>query len=143
MRGSDSALDRLIRESDHLRGRWALDLFDARGELDLRSALETPRLHRPFRTPGYPVTPAVFLLVTGLLTVATAREHPRVSVYAVVSILAGVPFYYVWQSKIRFLDVLRQTPKLIWRGPTKERVSSTGPISLLSFMLRRGLNPLR
>ena len=38
-----SALDRLIRESDHLRGRWSFDLLDARGELDLRSALETPR----------------------------------------------------------------------------------------------------
>ena len=37
-----------------------------------------PELDRPFRTPGYPVTPAVFLVVTGLLTVATAREHPWV-----------------------------------------------------------------
>ena len=42
-RRPDPALDRLIRESDHLRGRWSLDLFDARGELDLRSAVETPR----------------------------------------------------------------------------------------------------
>lgn len=66
-----------------------------------------PEMHRPFRTPGYPVTPAVFLLVTGALVAATVREHPRVSWYAVLSILAGVPFYYVWQRKIRFLDVLR------------------------------------
>ena len=58
-----------------------------------------PEMHRPFRTPGYPVTPAIFLLVTGLLTVATAREHPGSQLYAVLSILAGVPLYYVWQGQ--------------------------------------------
>jgi basic amino acid/polyamine antiporter, APA family len=79
-----------------------------------------PKMHRPFRTPGYPLTPAIFLLVTGALVAATAQEHPRVSMYAVLSILAGVPFYYVWQSKIRFLDVLRQNPKLNWRRPTRK-----------------------
>ena len=63
-----------------------------------------PEMNRPFRTPGYPVTPAIYLFVTGLLTVATAREHAWVSAYAIMSILAGVPFYYVWQGKSRFLD---------------------------------------
>jgi len=63
-----------------------------------------PEMNRPFRTPGYPFTPAFYLVVTGLLTVATAREHSRVSAYAFVSILAGIPFYYVWQGKSRFLD---------------------------------------
>jgi basic amino acid/polyamine antiporter, APA family len=63
-----------------------------------------PGMNRPFRTPGYPVTPAIYLFVTALVTVATAREHVWVSVYAIVSILAGVPFYYVWQRKRRFLD---------------------------------------
>ena len=71
-----------------------------------------PEMHRPFRTPGYPVTPAVFLVVTGLLTVATAREHPWVFFWAIVSILAGVPLYYLWQGKSRFLDVPRQSSKL-------------------------------
>ena len=49
----------------------------------------------------------IVLLVAGLLTLATFREHPQVSLYAVLSILAGVPFYYVWQGKSRFLDALR------------------------------------
>jgi basic amino acid/polyamine antiporter, APA family len=71
-----------------------------------------PALDRPFRTPGYPVTPAVFLVVTGLLTVATAREHPWVFFWVVVSILAGIPLYYLWQGKSRFLDVLSQGSKL-------------------------------
>ncbi len=71
-----------------------------------------PALDRPFRTPGYPVTPAVFLVVTGLLIVATAREHPWVFLWAIVSILAGIPLYYLWQGTSRFLDVSRQGSKL-------------------------------
>jgi APA family basic amino acid/polyamine antiporter len=82
--------------------------------------LKHPLMHRPFLTPGYPATPAVFLLVTAALFVAAVCEHPRVSLYAVLCILAGVPFYYIWQSQNRFLDVLRQTPKLIWKGSTRK-----------------------
>ena len=62
-----------------------------------------PDLPRPFRTPGYPVTPAVYLLMTGVLTYAAFKRRPVVSTYALLSILAGVPFYYAW----RFL---RKTP---------------------------------
>ena len=60
-----------------------------------------PDLPRPFRTPGYPVTPAIYLFLTGLLTVATSAIGSRVSLYALLSILAGVPFYYVWQGRSR------------------------------------------
>jgi basic amino acid/polyamine antiporter, APA family len=56
-----------------------------------------PDLKRPFRTPGYPVTPAVFLIVTGLLASAAFYKEPWVSSYALLSILAGVPVYYLWQ----------------------------------------------
>ena len=78
-----------------------------------------PDLHRPFRTPGYPATPALFLIVTALLLVATAREHPRVSLYAVLSILAGVPLYYAWQRQSRFLDAPRQSSKLNESGSSQ------------------------
>jgi APA family basic amino acid/polyamine antiporter len=56
-----------------------------------------PELPRPFRTPGYPITPAVYLVLTGLMTLAAFYERPKVSTYALGSILAGVPFYYLWQ----------------------------------------------
>ncbi len=57
-----------------------------------------PDLPRPFRTPGYPVTPAVYLILTGMMTLAAFSQRPLVSGYALLSILAGVPFYYVWQK---------------------------------------------
>lgn len=56
-----------------------------------------PDLPRPFRTPGYPVTPAVYLVVTGVLTWAAFSERRVVSTYALLSILAGVPVYYAWR----------------------------------------------
>jgi APA family basic amino acid/polyamine antiporter len=54
-----------------------------------------PDLPRPFKTPGYPVTPAVYLLATALLTAAAFTERPRESSLALASILAGVPVYYL------------------------------------------------
>jgi basic amino acid/polyamine antiporter, APA family len=61
-----------------------------------------PDLPRPFRTPGYPVTPAVYIVTTALLTVAIFRSRPAVSSYALLSIVAGIPFYYLWRAGIRW-----------------------------------------
>jgi APA family basic amino acid/polyamine antiporter len=52
-----------------------------------------PELYRPFRTPGYPLTPAIFLVVTAVLTAAVFYERPFVSLCALATILAGVPTY--------------------------------------------------
>jgi basic amino acid/polyamine antiporter, APA family len=61
-----------------------------------------PDLPRPFRTPGYPVTPAVYLILTGMMTCAAFWMRPRESLYALLSILVGVPFYYFWQWASRW-----------------------------------------
>ena len=53
-----------------------------------------PDLHRPFRTPGYPFVPAVYLLGTGLLTAAAFQRSPTESSLALGSILLGIPCYY-------------------------------------------------
>jgi basic amino acid/polyamine antiporter, APA family len=71
-----------------------------------------PDLPRPFRTPGYPVTPALYLFLTALLTLATFYEKMEVSSYALLSILAGIPVYYLWQGKSRLLDAIRRILKL-------------------------------
>ncbi len=54
-----------------------------------------PDLPRPFRTPGYPLVPAVYLVGTGLLTAAIFYERPVVSSISVLSIAVGVPVYYL------------------------------------------------
>ncbi|MDR3634977.1 MAG: amino acid permease [Isosphaeraceae bacterium] len=56
-----------------------------------------PNLPRPFRTPGYPATPAVYLVLTALLTWAAFDRKRTESLYALGSILAGIPVYYLWK----------------------------------------------
>ena len=60
-----------------------------------------PDLPRPFRTPGYPLVPAVYLVETGLLTAAVFYERPAVSSISMLSIAAGVPVYYFGTSAAR------------------------------------------
>ena len=56
-----------------------------------------PDLPRPFRTPGYPMTPAIYLVLTGLLTCAAFYQRAVVSAASLFSILAGIPIYYLWK----------------------------------------------
>jgi APA family basic amino acid/polyamine antiporter len=58
-----------------------------------------PELERPFRVPGYPVVPAIYLALTGLLTVAAFARKPVESSLALASILVGVPFYLLWRRR--------------------------------------------
>ena len=55
-----------------------------------------PDMERPFRLPGYPVVPAIFMAVTLFMTVFAFKLWWKPSVYSVGSILVGIPVYYVW-----------------------------------------------
>jgi APA family basic amino acid/polyamine antiporter len=55
-----------------------------------------PDMERPFRLPGYPVVPAIFIAVTLFMAVFAFREWVKPSVYSLGSILAGIPVYYIW-----------------------------------------------
>lgn len=61
-----------------------------------------------YRTPGYPVTPAVFLLLTALLLVLIAGDKPKRALLGVAVVAAGLPVYY-------FIFRPRQNAKLIER----------------------------
>ena len=55
-----------------------------------------PDLERPFRVPGYPVVPAIFMVVILFMTVFAFKEWPKPSMYSLGSIFAGIPVYYLW-----------------------------------------------
>src|SRR5215467_3761768 len=52
-----------------------------------------PQAERPYRVWGYPVVPAVFILVVAVLLYYTFTDNLRNSVAGTVAILAGVPVY--------------------------------------------------
>jgi len=55
-----------------------------------------PDMERPFRVPGYPVVPAIFMAVTLFVAVFAFMQWPKPSICSLGSILAGIPVYYVW-----------------------------------------------
>lgn len=60
-----------------------------------------PDLVRPFRTPGYPVTPLLFVVSAGLLVVNTLREQPGRAAIGLGVVLLGTPAFYIWRARSR------------------------------------------
>lgn len=52
-----------------------------------------PDAPRPYRTPGYPIVPAVFVLVTAWLVINTLMASPVQSLIGLAMIAAGLPLY--------------------------------------------------
>jgi len=59
-----------------------------------------PDLPRPFRVPGYPVVPALFMGVVLFMAVFAFEQWPVPSLWSLGSILLGIPVYAVW-SRLR------------------------------------------
>lgn len=60
-----------------------------------------PDMERPFRVPGYPVVPAIFIGVVLFMTVFAFKQWRTPSFWSLGSILAGVPVYYIWSAITR------------------------------------------
>jgi len=60
-----------------------------------------PNAPRPYKTWGYPVVPAVFVLVTIYLIIFTIRNAPLQSLIGLTIIAAGLPVYYYFSRKNR------------------------------------------
>ena len=55
-----------------------------------------PDADRPYRTWGYPVVPALFLLVAAWLILNTVQTSPRQSLAGLALMALGLPFYWYW-----------------------------------------------
>jgi APA family basic amino acid/polyamine antiporter len=60
-----------------------------------------PHRIRPFRTPGYPITPLVFVLGAALLVANTLFEKPREASIGLAIVLLGTPVFYLWRVRAR------------------------------------------
>ncbi|MCI0490614.1 MAG: amino acid permease [Blastocatellia bacterium] len=58
----------------------------------------------PYRVPGYPLTPLLFVLAAAVLVINTVvtkvAESPRRTLIAVGIIALGVPAYFIWRARI-------------------------------------------
>jgi basic amino acid/polyamine antiporter, APA family len=58
-----------------------------------------PDLPRPYRAWGYPVTPVVFLLVTGFMMYYLLTERPLQSLLGLLIMLSGLLIYAVFRKR--------------------------------------------
>ncbi|HEY7236158.1 MAG TPA: amino acid permease [Gemmatimonadaceae bacterium] len=59
-----------------------------------------PNLPRPFRTPGYPLTPILFVLSAAAIVINTIVTQPRNVIFALALMVLGVPAYYAWRRRL-------------------------------------------
>lgn len=58
-----------------------------------------PDSARPYRTVGYPIVPAVFVLCAAGLLVSALIELPAISLINLGVTAAGIPFYLIWKLR--------------------------------------------
>lgn len=58
-----------------------------------------PDVPRPYRTWGYPVVPALFIIASAILLYFTFMENVKNSLSGTVVILAGIPIYLYFRAK--------------------------------------------
>ena len=60
-----------------------------------------PEAHRPFRVPGYPVTPLLFVLSAAGLVLNTMITQPLRAAAGLGVVLLGTPAYFAWRTRSR------------------------------------------
>ena len=58
-----------------------------------------PEPPRPYRTPGYPVVPLLFIASTALLLINSFVYSRGATVASFGAIAAGIPIYYLWRRR--------------------------------------------
>ena len=71
--------------------------FTVLGVIKLR--ITQPDLPRPYRAWGYPLTPVVFLLVTGLHDVLSFAQRPLQSSLGALIMISGLLIYAVFRKR--------------------------------------------
>ena len=53
-----------------------------------------PNVERPYKAFGYPIVPAIYILLAALVTLNMLIYQTKFSLYGLIIILIGVPVYY-------------------------------------------------
>lgn len=77
-------------------------LFQLMGGLSVMMLRRTrPEVLRPYRTWGYPVTPALFLLIGVVFLIAIIAANPVDTLRGLGITALGLPVYWLWVYKRR------------------------------------------
>lgn len=59
----------------------------------------SPDLERPYRAVGYPVLPALYMLVAAIIEILLLWNKPDYSLRGLILVFIGVPVYFFWNSR--------------------------------------------
>jgi APA family basic amino acid/polyamine antiporter len=65
-----------------------------------------PNTPRPFRVPGYPITPLLFVASAVVLVANTVVAQPQRAVTGLAVVLIGTPAFFLWRAKARRVAAL-------------------------------------
>lgn len=60
--------------------------------------IKKPDMPRPYKAFGYPVIPAVYVLMALLVSIDMLVYQPKFSTYGLIIILIGIPVYYIFKK---------------------------------------------
>jgi APA family basic amino acid/polyamine antiporter len=60
-----------------------------------------PNAERPYRAIGYPVLPAVYIVMALFIDVVLLRYQPQFTWPGLIIVLLGIPVYFIWSSRSR------------------------------------------
>ncbi len=78
---------------------WIFYALGAAAVIALR--IKRPDAVRPFRVPGYPVTPILFVLAAAVIVINTLISQPRQAAIGIAVVLCGAPAYLIWRRGFR------------------------------------------
>jgi basic amino acid/polyamine antiporter, APA family len=77
-------------------------IFYAGGALAVMALRRSePNAVRPFRVPGYPVTPLLFVIAAVLLVANTIVTQPGISSIGLGFVALGAPVFFIWRARAR------------------------------------------
>jgi basic amino acid/polyamine antiporter, APA family len=76
---------------------WIFYALGAAAVIALR--VKHPTAARPFKVPGYPVTPILFVLAAAAIVGNTIYSQPRQAAIGLGMVLLGAPAYYAWRRR--------------------------------------------
>jgi APA family basic amino acid/polyamine antiporter len=74
-------------------GLGALSVFGSRRKY--------PERARPFLTPLYPITPAIFAIAAALLVANTLATQTRDALIGLAVVALGIPVFFAWRTRLR------------------------------------------
>lgn len=60
-----------------------------------------PEAERPYRAVGYPVLPAIYIVMALFIDVVLLRYKPQYTWPGLIVVLLGIPVYYAWTKTVR------------------------------------------